>query len=80
MKSQFSPEVAAKIRSFVECNPDVNVVTAVLRDGRRIPNVVIYAANKIVGDGKRDYSETDIVDVIHQPWGLPPVEDEWWKK
>ena len=79
MNSTLSPEVAAKVRSFVQCNPDINVVTAVLRDGRKIANVMIHDATKIVGEEKRDFTEGDVVDVVHQPWGRPTVENEWWK-
>lgn len=59
--------IAAKLRRSPHTIPKGHLVTALLRDGRRVPNVFIYDARDVLGvyDAERlDFKVSEIVDVI----------------
>lgn len=87
MKPKLSRELTIKIFQMPEYQMGAHLVTLVLRDGRKIKNVVISPCDEIWGVGSEEKMDeaalgfriADIVDAERQPSQLPGHEDEWWK-
>jgi hypothetical protein len=77
-----APQLAEKLKKTPATLPNGHVVTAVLRDGRRIPHVFVMRANEILGVYDRhelDFAGSDVIDVEPTPANeLPPYEEPRW--
>ncbi len=73
---------AKKIQEKTPVLPDGYVVSFLLKDGRKIPNVFVTKGNEILGVYDRvsvDFSAEDIQDVqVLDKEELPVYEEEKW--
>ncbi len=76
MKPELNQDLTDRISRMPEYDMGTHLVTVILRDGRRVRNVVVAPCSEIWGIGFREKADeaalgfliADIVGVEHQPW------------
>ncbi len=77
-----SRSIVEKLKTFPPTLPKGHVVTAVLKDGRKVPDVFVFNASEMLGVYDRDsvdFDSQDILDIELTPLDqLPPYEESKW--
>jgi len=76
MKPKLNEDLTARISRMPEYEMGTHLVTLILRDGRRIRNVVVSPCDEIWGIGFQEKPDEeslgfrieDIAEIEHQPW------------
>jgi uncharacterized membrane protein len=75
------PELTAKLKMNPETVRGGHLVTAILKDGRRVENVFVAGKKDVLGVygvDKLTFAVTDIVDVVPAGETLPDFETDKW--
>ena len=81
-KRRLPPEAIRQLQGAKPALPRGHIVTAVLRDGTRIPDVFVMDGTEVLGVYKRERLDFNIADITAvepvPPEKLPPYEETLW--